>query len=72
VALQREVALSRRSCHVVVVGKGEATLVLLGLLGSEGDAEMAPKPLMVEGSGGERPDGGVRPYQIFPHRNDEI
>ena len=72
VALQRELALSGRSCHVVVAGRGEVTLVLRGLLGSEGDAELAPKPLMVKGGGGERPNGGVRPYQLSPHRNDEI
>jgi len=71
-ALQREVALSGRSCHVVVAGRGEATLVLPGLLRSEGDAELAPKPLMVEGGGGERPDGGVCPYQLSLHHNDEI
>ena len=40
--LRREVPLSRRSCHVIVVGKGEATLVLPRLLGSKGDAELAP------------------------------
>ena len=70
--LWREVALSERSCHVVVVEKGEATLVLPGLLGSKGDAELAPKPLVVEDDGGERLDGGVRPYQLSSHRDDKI
>ena len=70
--LRREGALSRRLCHVVVDGKGEATLVLPRLLGSKGDAELAPKPLVVEADGGERLDGGVRPYQLSSHRDDEI
>ena len=64
--------LSRRSCHVIIVGKGEATLVLPRLLGSKGDAELAPKPLVVEDDGRERLDGGVRPYQLSSHRDDEI
>ena len=72
VVLQREGALFGRLCHVVVVGKGEATLVLPRLLGSEGDAEPVPKPLVVEDDGGERLDGGVRPYQLSSHRDDEI
>ena len=72
VALWREVPLSGRSCHVVVVGKGEATLVLPRLLGSKGDTELAPKPLVVEDDGGERLDGGLRPYQLSSHRDDEI
>ena len=71
-ALWREVPLSGRSCHVIVVGEGEVTLVLPGLLGSKGDAELAPKPLVVEANGGERLDGGVLPYQLSPHHNDEI
>ena len=70
--LQREVPLFERSCHVIIVGKGEAMLVLPGLLGSKGDAELAPKPLMVEANGGERLDGGVRPYQLSSHHDDEI
>ena len=72
VALQREVPLSGRSCHVVVIGKGEVTLVLPGLLGSKGDAELVPKPLVVEDDGGERLDGGVCPYQLSSHHDDEI
>ena len=70
--LQREGALFGRLCHVVIVGKGEATLVLPRLLGSEGDAEPVPKPLVVEDDGGERMDGGVRPHQLSPHCNGEI
>ena len=46
-------------------------LVLPGLLGSKGDAELAPKPLVVEADGGERLEGGVRPYQLSSHRDDE-
>ena len=72
VVFRREEPLSGRSCHVVVVGKGEATLVLPRLLGSEGDTELAPKPLVVEDDGGERLDGGVYSYQLSPHRNDKI
>ena len=71
-ALRREVPLSERSCHVIVVGKGEATLVLPRLLGSKGDAELAPKPLVVEADGGERLDGSVCPYQLSSHRDDKI
>ena len=64
--------LSGRSCHVVIVGKGKATLVLPGLLGSKGDAEQAPRPLVVEDDGGERLDDGLCPYQLSSHREDEI
>ena len=71
-ALRRELPLYGRSCHVVIVGKGEATLALPGLLGSKGDAELAPKLLVVEDDGGERLDGGLRPYQLSSHRDDEI
>ena len=71
-ALRREVPLSRRLCHVIVVGKGEAMLVLPRLLGSKGDAELAPKPLIVEADGGERLDGSVSPYQLSSHHDDEI
>ena len=71
-ALQREVPLSGRSFHVIIVGKDEATLVLPGQLGSKGDAELAPKPLVVEDDGGERLDCGVRPYQLSSHHDDEI
>ena len=67
-----EEPLSGRSCHAIVVGKGEATLVLPGLMESKGDAERAAKPLMVEADGGERLEGGVRPYQLTSHRDDEI
>ena len=47
-------------------------LVLPGLSWSKGDAELAPKPLMVKAIGGKRSDGGVRPYQLSSHRDDEI
>ena len=72
VAFRREESFSGRPRHVVVVGKGEAMLVLPGLLESKGGAELVPKPLMVEGGGRERTDGGVRLYQLSPLRNDEI
>ena len=61
-----------RSCHIIIVGKGKAMLVLPELLGSKGDAELAPTLLVVEDDGGERLDGGVRPYQLSSHRDDEI
>ena len=51
---------------------GEATLVLLGLLGSKGDAELAPTLIVVEDDGGERLDGGLRPYQLSSHHDDEF
>ena len=72
VVLWREVPLFRRSCNVIVVGKGEATLVLPRLLGSKGEAELAPTLIVVEDDGGERLDGGLRPYQLSSHRDDEI
>ena len=72
VPFQREESLSKRPRHVIVVGKGEGTLVLLGLLESKGGAELAPKPLMVKAIGGKRSDGDVRPYQLSSHHDDEI
>ena len=47
-------------------------LVLPGLLGSKGDVELAPKLLVVKNDGGERLDGGLCPYQLSSHREDEI
>ena len=64
--------LSRRSCHVIVVGKGEATLVLPRLQGSKGDAELVPKLLVVDDDGRERLDGGLHPYQLSSHCDGEI
>ena len=72
VAFQREGSSSKRPRHVIGVGKSEATLVLLGLLGSEGDAELAPKPLVVEANGGERLDGRVSQCQFSSHRDNEV
>ena len=72
VVFRREGPFSRKPCHVVGIGKGEALLVLPGLLGSKGDAGLAPKLLVVEDDGGERLDGGLRPYQLSSHRDDEI
>ena len=72
VAFRREESFSGRPRHVVVAGKGEATLVLPGLLESKGGVELAPKPLVVEADGGERLDGSVSLYQLSSHRDDEI
>jgi len=72
VAFRREESFSGRPRHVVVAGKGEATLVLPGLLESKGGVELAPKPLVVEVDGGERSDGSVSPYQLSSHCDDEI
>ena len=69
---RREEPLSRRSHHIIIIGKGEVTLALPGQLGSKGDTELAPKPLVVEADGGERSDGGVRSYQLSSHHDDEI
>ena len=71
-AFWREVSLPGRSHHAIVVGEGEAMLVLPGLPWSKGGAELAPKPLMVKAVGGKRSGGGVRPYQLSSHRDDEI
>ena len=46
-------------------------LVLPGLLESKGDAELAPKPLVVEADGGERLDGIMSLHQLSSHRDDE-
>ena len=72
VVFQREGPSSRKSCHVIGVGKGEAALVLPGLLGSKGDTELALKPLVVEADGGERLDGGVSQCQLSSHCDDEV
>ena len=72
VVFRREGSSSEKPCHVVGVGKGEAALVLLGLLGSKGDIELALKPLVVEADGGERLDGGVSPCQLSSHRDNEV
>ena len=72
VAFRREESFSGRPRHVVVVGKGEATLVLPGPLGSEGDAELAPKSLVAEANGGERLDGDVSQDQLSSHHDDEV
>ena len=61
-----------RSRHAIIVGEGEEMLVLPGLPWSKGGTELAPKPLMVKAIGGKRSDGGVRPYQLSSHRDDEI
>ena len=47
-------------------------MVLPRLLGSKGDTELAPKSVVVEAGGGERLDGGVHPYQLSSHYDDEI
>ena len=72
VVFRREGSSSGKPRHVAGVGKGKAALVLPRLLGSEGDTELAPKPLVVEADGGERLDGGVSPHQLSSHRDDEV
>ena len=72
VVFQREGPSSRKPHHVIGVGKGEAALVLHGLLGSKGDTELALKPLVVEADGGERLDGSVSQCQLSSHRDDEV
>ena len=72
VVFRREGPSFGKPHHVVGVGKGEATLVLPRLLGSKGDTELAPKPLMVEADGGERLDGGVSQCQLSSHHDDEV
>ena len=72
VAFQREGSSSRRPCYVIGVGNGEVMLVLPRLLGSQGDTELALKPLVVEADGGERLDGGVSQCQLSSHRDDEV
>ena len=52
VVFQRKGFSSSQPRHVVGVGKGEAALVLPGLLEPKGGAELAPKPLVVEVDGG--------------------
>ena len=69
----REESFSRRLHHVIVVGKGEVTMVFPGLLEPKGGTELAPKPLVIEADGaGERLDGSVSLYQLSSHRDDEI
>ena len=72
VVFRREGPSSGKPCHVIGVGKGEAALVLPGLLGPKGDTELALKPLVVEADGGERLDGGVSQCQLSSHRDDEV
>ena len=40
--------------------------------GSQGDAELAPKPPVVEADGGERLDGGMSQCQLSSHYDDEV
>ena len=47
-------------------------MVLPGWLGSQGDAELALKPPVVEADGGERLDDGVSQCQLSSHRDDEV
>ena len=54
------------------MGEGEAALVIPGLLGSQGDTELALKPLIVEANGGERLDGGMSQRQLSSDRDDEV
>ena len=50
----------------------EATQVLPGRLGFQGDAELALKPPIVEADGGERLDGGVSQCQLSSYRDDKV
>ena len=68
----REGFPSTEPCHVIGIRKGEAALVLPGLVGSKEDTELVLKPLMVEADGGERLDGGVSPCQLSSHRDNEV
>ena len=72
VVFRRERFSSGEPRHVVGVGKGEVALVLPGWLGSQGDTELALKPLVVEADGGERLDGDVSQRQLSSHRDDEV
>ena len=72
VVFQREGSSSRKTCHVIGVGEGEAVSVLPGLLGSKGDTELTLKPLVVEADGGESQDGGMSQSQLSSHRDDEV
>ena len=72
VVFRREGPSSRKPCHVVGVGKGEAALVLPRLLGSKRDTKLPLKPLVVEADGGESRDGGVSQCQLSSHRDDEV
>ena len=67
VVFRREGSSSGRPHHVIGVGKGKAMLVLPGLSGSEGDAELVVKTLVVEADGGERLDGDVSQCQLSSH-----
>ena len=59
VVFWRERFSSSEPRHVIGVEKGEAALVLPRRLGSQGDTELALKPLVVEADGGERSDGSM-------------
>ena len=52
--------------------KGEAALVLPGLLGSKGDTKLALKPPKVEVDRRERLDGGMSQCQLSSHHDDEV
>ena len=62
----------RGTSYVLFRREGEAAWVLLGQLGSEGDAGLVLKPPVVEADGGERLDGGVSQCQLFSHHDDEV
>ena len=57
---------------VVGVREGEVARILPGRLGSQGDAELALKPPVVEADGGERLHGGVSQCQLSSHRDNEV
>ena len=72
VVFRRKGSSSGKPRHVVGVGKGEAALVLPGLLGSKGGIELALKPLVVEADVGERLDGRMSQCQLSSHHDDEV
>ena len=67
VVFQREGSYSGRPRHVIGIRKGEVTLVLPRLLGSEGDTKLAPKA-----DGGERLDGHVSQCQFSSHHDNKV
>ena len=69
---RREGFPSSEPRHDVGVREREATRVLPGWLGSQGDAELALKPPVVEVDGGERLDGGVSQCQLSSHCDHEV
>ena len=68
----REGFSSSEPRHDVGIREGEVARVLPRWLGSQGDAELALEPPIVEADGGERLDGGVSQCQLSSHRDDKV